>query len=307
MERDLSQYDIAILVPCYNEGVTIAKVVKDFKAVIPNATVYVYDNNSSDDTSEQALKAGAVVRKEYLQGKGNVVRRMFADIDADIYVMVDGDATYHAPSAMPMINRLLDENIDMLVGCRKDSCAEVYRTGHRLGNMMFTKTVAFLFGQTFSDILSGYRIFTRRFVKSFPSISKRFEIETELTVHSLQMRIRAGEFDTPYYSRPEGSESKLNTYRDGWHILKVIIDLVLSERPLLIFGALAGGSALVTLVMFIPILIDYFISGEVPRFPTLIVATGFGLFSVVSLFFGYLFDRISQDRREVKRLFYVQL
>ena len=303
--RDLSSYKIAVLVPCYNEGITIAKVVHDFKEVLPQATVYVYDNNSSDDTFEKAKAAGAVVRKEYLQGKGNVVRRMFSDIDADIYVMIDGDATYDAPSAIPLINKMLDEDIDMMVGCRKDSCEEAYRAGHRLGNMMFTKAVAFLFGQAFTDILSGYRVFSRRFVKSFPASSKGFEIETELTVHCLQNRLRTGELDTPYYSRPEGSVSKLSTYRDGWRILRVIMDLVISERPLLIFGTLSLASLAASLLMFLPILFNYFASGEVPRFPSLIVASSFGLFSVISIFFGYLFDRISQARREVKRLFYL--
>ena len=303
--NDLSVYKIAILVPCYNEGITISKVVHDFKTVLPSSTVYVYDNNSSDDTYEKAKEAGAVVRKEYLQGKGNVVRRMFSDIDADVYVMIDGDATYDAPSAIPLINKLIDEDIDMVVGCRKDSCQEAYRAGHRLGNMLFTKAVAILFGQAFTDILSGYRVFSRRFVKSFPASSKGFEIETELTVHSLQMRLRTGELDTPYYSRPEGSVSKLSTYRDGWRILRVIMDLVISERPLLIFGTLSLSSLAITLIMFLPILFNYLASGEVPRFPTLIVASAFGLFSVISLFFGYLFDRISQARREMKRLFYM--
>ena len=269
---------IAVLVPCYNEAIAIEKVVADFKAALPTATIYVYDNNSTDNTFEVARQCGAVVRREMLQGKGNVIRRMFADIDADVYVMVDGDATYDAPSA---------------------------RAGHRLGNLFFTKAVEFLFGQAFTDILSGYRAFSRRFVKSFAATASGFETETELTVHSLQMRLRTGEVDTPYSARPEGSSSKLNTYRDGWRILKVIIDLIISERPLLIFGTLFLFCGLLSFILFTPIVWNYITTGLVPRFPTLFVAGFIGLFSILCLFFGYLYDRIAQTRREIKRMFYL--
>lgn len=296
---------IAVLVPCYNEAIAIGKVVADFKAALPTATIYVYDNNSTDDTFEVARQYGAVVRREMLQGKGNVIRRMFADIDADVYVMVDGDATYDAPSAPAMVEKLLSEQMDMVVGCRKDQCQEAYRAGHRLGNLFFTKAVEFLFGQAFTDILSGYRAFSRRFVKSFAATASGFETETELTVHSLQMRLRTGEVDTPYSARPEGSSSKLNTYRDGWRILKVIIDLIISERPLLIFGTLFLFSGLLSFILFTPIVWNYITTGLVPRFPTLFVAGFIGLFSILCLFFCYLYDRIAQTRREIKRMFYL--
>ena len=301
----MNEERIAVLVPCYNEGIAIRKVVESFKTVLPTATIYVYDNNSTDGTFEIARQSGAIVRREILQGKGNVVRRMFADIDANVYVMVDGDATYDASSAPVMIEKLLSEQMDMVVGCRNDQCQEAYRTGHRLGNQFFTKIVELLFGRAFSDILSGYRVFSRRFVKSFAASASGFEIETELTVHSLQMRLRTGEVDTPYSARPEGSTSKLSTYRDGWRILKVIVDLIISERPLLIFGTLFLFSGLLSFILFTPIVWSYITTGLVPRFPTLFVAGFVGLFSVQCLFFGYLYDRIAQARREVKRMFYL--
>lgn len=301
----MNEERIAVLVPCYNEGIAIRKVVESFKTVLPTATIYVYDNNSTDGTFEIARQSGAIVRREILQGKGNVVRRMFADIDANVYVMVDGDATYDASSAPVMIEKLLSEQMDMVVGCRNGQCQEAYRTGHRLGNQFFTKIVELLFGRAFSDILSGYRVFSRRFVKSFAASASGFEIETELTVHSLQMRLRTGEVDTPYSARPEGSTSKLSTYRDGWRILKVIVDLIISERPLLIFGTLFLFSGLLSFILFTPIVWSYITTGLVPRFPTLFVAGFVGLFSVQCLFFGYLYDRIAQARREVKRMFYL--
>ena len=227
---------IAVIIPCYNEEVAIPDVIKAFRKELPKAEIYVYDNNSKDKTIEVAKKAGAIVRSEYGQGKGNVVRRMFADIDADIYVMIDGDHTYHAPSVNKLINKLKDENLDMVVGCRKATEQESYRSGHRFGNKLFTTFVAMLFGQSFTDILSGYRVFSRRFVKSFPCMSGGFEIETELTVHSLDMKVPVAEVDTPYASRPEGSESKLSTYKDGIRILWMIFMLAKEIKPFLFFS-----------------------------------------------------------------------
>ena len=296
---------VAVLIPCYNEAIAIAAVVADFARVFPEAHIYVYDNNSSDDTAAQARAAGALVRHEPLQGKGNVVRRMFAEIEADIYVLVDGDGTYEAATAPAMVKLLQEQQCDMVVGCRKDQSPEAYRAGHKLGNMLFTRSVALLFGQSFTDILSGYRVFSRRFVRSFPAHSAGFEIETELTVHSLQMRLRTAELETPYYSRPEGSTSKLNTWRDGYRIARVIMGLVLSERPLLLLGSVAAVCFAASCALFAPVLCTYLEQGTVPRFPSLIVATGLGMFSLVSLFFGYLFDRLSQARREARWLFYI--
>lgn len=296
---------ISVLVPCYNETLTVRKVVEDFKKVLPDAEIYVYDNNSTDDTNEKARLAGAFVCKEPLQGKGNVVRRMFADIDADVYVLVDGDATYDAPSAVPMIQRLLEGQLDMVVGCRKEEEGDAYPSLHRFGNIMFTKTISLLFGRSFTDILSGYRVFSRRFVKSFPAESQGFEIETELSIYSLQMRLRTEEMVTPYYRRPDGSESKLNTFYDGWQIFKLIFNLVLSERPVLFFGILSIIALLAALTLFLPVFGEYLETGIVPRFPSLIVAGAFGLASLTLFCFGLLFDRTAQIRREMRRLFYV--
>ena len=231
-------FDVAVLVPCYNEASAIAKVVADFRAALPGATVYVYDNNSSDDTVEAAKAAGAVVRRETHQGKGHVVRRMFNDIEADIYLLVDGDATYDAPSAPAMIGKLTEDRLDMVVAARVDRDESAYRPGHRAGNWLLTGLVAHIFGRAFTDMLSGYRVFSRRFVKSFPILSGGFEIETELTVHALELELPVGEVATPYYSRPSGSASKLNTWRDGFRILRTLLKLYRTERPLPFFGAL---------------------------------------------------------------------
>ena len=238
------QYTIAVLVPCYNEEVAIAKVVKDFRAALPTATIFVFDNNSTDNTAAAARAAGAEVYQEKRQGKGYVVRRMFTDVEADIYVLVDGDATYDAPSAATMIERLLEGRLDMVVANRVDREQAAYRAGHRAGNWLLTSFVASVFGPTFNDMLSGYRVFSRRFVKSFPVLSGGFEIETELTVHTLQMRLPAIELEAPYGARPDGSESKLSTFRDGWRILRMISLMVREERPLQFFG-IAGLVALV--------------------------------------------------------------
>jgi glycosyltransferase involved in cell wall biosynthesis len=270
----VSRHKIAVLVPCYNEEASIGKVVADFRAALPGATIYVYDNNSKDRTAEVARAAGAVVRRELHQGKGRVVRRMFTDIDADIYVLVDGDATYDAPSAPALIEKLVEDRLDMLVAVRVDREDAAYRPGHRAGNRLLTGFVAMVFGHAFTDMLSGYRVLTRRFVKSFPPLSGGFEIETELTVHALELELPVGELRTPYYSRPQGSASKLNTWRDGFRILWMILRLYRSERPLPFFGSLGVALALISIGLAIPIVITFMREGVVPRIPTAILSTG---------------------------------
>src|SRR5256886_4306628 len=244
---------VAVLVPCFNEEATIGKVVADFRAALPEAAIYVYDNNSADRTGEGARAAGALVRRERHQGKGNVVRRMFADVDADLYVLVDGDATYDAASARAMIARLTEERLDMVVGARVDQEHAAYRLGHRTGNRLLSGFVTHIFGRSFSDILSGYRVFSRRFVKSFPVLSGGFEIETELTIHALELQLPVAEVDTPYYARPEGSASKLNTWRDGFRILWGIFQIYRSERPLPFFLVIGAASAIASIGLAIPI------------------------------------------------------
>jgi glycosyltransferase involved in cell wall biosynthesis len=297
---------IAVLIPCYNEEHAITQVVRDFNAALPGAAVYVYDNNSSDRTVELARAAGAQVRHEPLQGKGNVVRRMFSDIEADIYVMVDGDATYHAPSAPKMIERLIADNLDMVVGSRlRTEEAGAFRAGHQLGNRMLTGFVAWLFGDRFGDMLSGYRVFSRRFVKSFPALSKRFETETELVVHALSLSMPVAEIETPYFARPEGSVSKLSTYKDGWRILMTIITLLKRERPLPLFGCVFGLLAALSLGLAWPVVATFMETGLVPRFPTAILATGIMLLAFLSLTVGLILDSVTHGRRETKRLHYL--
>jgi glycosyltransferase involved in cell wall biosynthesis len=298
---------LAVLVPCYNEEAAVAAVVRDFRAALPDAAIYVYDNNSRDRTVEVARAAGAIVRREPLQGKGNVVRRMFADIEADVYVLVDGDATYHAPSAPTMVDRLVREHLDMVVGCRVDSEQAAYRAGHRLGNALFTGSVARLFGNRFTDILSGYRAFSRRFVKSFPALAKGFEIETELTVHALELRMPIAEMNTPYGARPEGSQSKLSTYRDGLKILRMMAVLFKDERPLQCFSIVFGVLALTSVLLAVPIARTYMETGLVPRFPTAILATGIMLLAFLSLTCGFILDTVTHGRRELKRLSYLSI
>jgi glycosyltransferase involved in cell wall biosynthesis len=298
---------IAVLVPCYNEEVAISAVVHDFRTALPEASIYVFDNNSQDRTSEVAREAGANVRHVPLQGKGNVVRRMFADIDADAYVLVDGDDTYHAPSARIMLNRLFSENLDMVVGRRITEEKNAYRQGHRFGNYILTECVAHLFGRSFTDILSGYRVFSRRYVKSFPALSSGFEIETELTVHSLELKMPIEEVDTPYKSRPIGSFSKLNTYRDGIRIQFTILKLFRQERPLLFFGVLGATLGLTSLAISIPLLLTYMETGLVPRFPTALLATGMMLTAFTLLASGLILDTVTRGRHEMKRLAYLQI
>ncbi|HUP35424.1 MAG TPA: glycosyltransferase family 2 protein [Candidatus Limnocylindria bacterium] len=300
-------YRIAVLVPCYNEEAAVGAVVRDFRAALPEATIYVYDNNSRDCTVDVARAAGAIVRHEPLPGKGNVVRRMFADVEADIYVLVDGDATYHAASAPVMIDKLITEQLDMVVGCRVGSDSRAYRAGHRLGNALFTGSVAKLFGNRFTDILSGYRVFSRRFVRSFPALAQGFEIETELCVHALELRMPIGEINTHYGARPEGSQSKLSTFRDGFRILVMILALFKNERPLQYFSIAFALLASVSLVLAAPLVQTYLESGLVPRFPTALLATGIMLLAFLSLTCGVILDTVTHGRREMKRLAYLSI
>jgi len=298
---------IAVLIPCYNEEVAIGVVVRDFRAALPEATIFVFDNNSRDRTVEVAKEAGAIVRRVPLQGKGNVVRRMFADVDADAYVLVDGDDTYHAASAHAMVTRLFAENLDMVVSRRVTDEVAAYRQGHRFGNWVLTECVALLFGRALTDILSGYRVFSRRFVKSFPALAAGFEIETELTVHALELRMPIDEIETPYKSRPEGSASKLNTYRDGIRILATILKLFRQERPLAFFGCIGAVLGLVSLALSIPLFLTYAETGLVPRFPTAILVTGMTLTAFLSLGCGLILDTVTRGRHEMKRLIYMQI
>ena len=302
-----NRYEVAVLVPCYNEERAIAKVVAGFRAALAEATVYVYDNNSDDNTVEAAKGAGAVVRREPHQGKGYVVRRMFNDIEADIYVLVDGDATYDAPSAPAMIAKLVGERLDMVVASRVDHDAAAYRRGHRAGNRLLTGFVAHVFGRAFTDILSGYRVFSRRFVKSFPILSGGFEIETELTVHALELELPVGEIATPYYSRPSGSASKLSTWHDGFRILWTVLKLYRAERPLALFGAFGIALAIMSIGLAIPIFITYMQEGLVPRLPTAVLSTGLMLLAFLSIACGLILDTVTRGRREAKLIAYLAL
>jgi glycosyltransferase involved in cell wall biosynthesis len=301
----LSNLRIAVLLPCYNEEAAVAQTVAGFRAALPDAAIYVYDNNSSDGTREVAAAAGAIVRSEKMQGKGHVVRRMFADVEADIYVMADGDATYDASAAPALVAKLIDEQLDMVVAARKSVVEEAYRRGHVLGNKVFTGLLSSLFGRSFSDIFSGYRIFSRRFAKSFPALSRGFETETEISVHALELAMPVGEVDTAYGARPEGSQSKLSTYRDGWRILKTILHLYRIERPVLFYGSFAFLLAALAIVLAVPLAITYFQTGLVPRFPTAILVTGLMILAFLSFFCGLILDTVVRGRREVRRLHYL--
>ena len=305
MGGDVTGPRIAVLLPCYNEEAAIAQTVAGFRAALPDATIYVYDNNSRDRTIEVARAAGAIVRSERMQGKGNVVRRMFADVDADIYVMADGDATYDAASAPALIAHLLDEKLDMVVGSRVGEAVEAYRRGHRFGNRLLTGMLARLFGRSFGDILSGYRVFSRRFVKSFPVLSTGFEIETEISVHALELKMPVAEVETPYFARPEGSTSKLSTYSDGWRILRTIVTLYRIERPLLFFGLIGALFAVLAVILAIPLAVTYMHTHLVPRFPTAILATGLMILAFLNGFAGLILDTVVRGRREVRRLAYL--
>jgi glycosyltransferase involved in cell wall biosynthesis len=296
---------VAVLIPCFNEATAIARVITGFQAALPDAAIYVYDNNSSDRTIAVAREAGAQVRSEHHQGKGHVVRRMFADIDADLYLLVDGDATYDAASAPRMIETLLADHLDMVVGTRIDDVQAAYRPGHRTGNLLLTGFLASVFGRGFADILSGYRVFSRRFVKSFPVLSDGFEIETELSVHALELAMPVAEIETPYYARPEGSFSKLNTWRDGFRILGTILKLYRSEKPMRFFGWLALGLAALSVILAIPIVVTYVEQGVVPRLPTAVLSVGIMLVAVMAMFAGLVLDTVTRGRREARLLAYL--
>jgi glycosyltransferase involved in cell wall biosynthesis len=296
---------IAVLLPCYNEEAAIRATVEGFRKALPEATIYVYDNNSRDRTSEVAAAAGAVVRTEPQQGKGRVVRRMFADIEADVYVMADGDLTYDPASAPDMVRMVLAEQLDMVVGTRRHEETDAYRGGHVLGNMLFTRLLSGLFGRNFTDIFSGYRAFSRRFVKSFPVLSQGFEIETEMSVHALELSLPVGELETRYASRPEGSHSKLSTFGDGWRILKTIVTLYRIERPVLFFGGIGALLLLAAIILAVPLVLTYLETGLVPRFPTAILVTGMTVIAVLCFFAGLILDTVTRGRREMRRLAYL--
>jgi hypothetical protein len=296
---------IAVLIPCFNEEAAVATVIADFRKALPSAQIFVYDNNSTDRTAAVARDAGAEVRCERRQGKGHVVRRMFADIDADIYLLVDGDATYDAASAPSMIERLQADRLDMVVGFRVDHSVAAYRLGHRTGNRLLTSFLATVFGEAFKDILSGYRVFSRRFVKSFPVLCDGFEIETELSVHALELALPVAEIETPYYARPPGSFSKLNTWRDGFRILGTILKLYRSEKPLRFFGAIGCFLSLVSIAMAIPVMVTYFEQGLVPRLPTAVLSMGLMILAVLSVSSGLVLDTVTRGRREMKLLAYL--
>lgn len=302
---------IAVILPCHNEELTVRPVVEGFRQSLPEAEIYIFNNLSTDRTADIALEVGAHLRDVNLRGKGNVVRRMFADVDADIYVMADGDATYHAPSARKLIDMLIDQQLDMVVGARVEAEPEAgdtgitYRPGHRWGNKLLTGTVQQIFGGSFRDMLSGYRVFSRRYVKSFPAHSQGFEIETELNVHALELRMPCTEVDTPYGARPEGSASKLSTYRDGWRILKTIGRLVVSEKPLQFFGWLGAALALVAIALVAPIVMEFQQTGMVRRFPTLGLVTAMMVCGGVSFVTGLILQAITLTRREIKQFAYL--
>ncbi len=301
----MATHRVAVLLPCYNEEAAIAQTIAGFRAALPAADIYVYDNNSTDRTREVAEAAGAIVRTERMQGKGHVVRRMFADVDADVYVMADGDATYDASVAPDLVARLVDEQLDMVVGARQSEVEAAYRRGHRLGNRVFTGLLASLFGRSFSDIFSGYRVFSRRFAKSFPALAAGFETETEISVHALELAMPVGEVVTRYGARPEGSHSKLSTYRDGWRIMKTILHLFRTERPVIFYGSFSLFLVALALVLSVPLIVTYAQTGLVPRVPTAILVTGLMILAALSFFAGLILDTVVRGRREIRRLHYL--
>ncbi len=300
-----AQPRVAVLIPCYNEEAAVATVVADFRDVLPDAAIYVYDNNSSDRTVAVARDAGARVRSVRRRGKGHVVRRMFADVDADIYLLVDGDATYDAASAPRMIAALIDDHLDMVVGSRVDQAQGAWRVGHRTGNKLLTGFLSAVFGQAFKDILSGYRVFSRRFVKTFPVLSDGFEIETELSVHALEMAMPVAEIATPYFERRQGSVSKLHTWRDGFRILGTILKLYRSEKPLRFFGVAALVLALLSMGIAIPVVVTFWETGLVPRLPTAVLSMGMMIVAVLAASSGLVLDTVTRGRREMKLLAYL--
>jgi glycosyltransferase involved in cell wall biosynthesis len=296
---------VAVLIPCRNEAPSIRQVVSDFRQHLPSATVYVYDNRSTDETAAVAREAGAIVRREIWPGKGNVVRRMFADVDADIYLMADGDGTYDASVAPAMVARLVEDQVDMVVGTRKGVQSDAHRRGHGFGNRVFNLIYRSLIGPEFTDIFSGYRVFSRRFVKSFPAISSGFEIEAEMSVHASQLRMPIAEVETEYRERAEGSASKLRTFRDAFRILTTLIRLFKEIRPFAFFGLFATVFSLTALVLGFPLLSTYLETGLVPRFPTAILATGLMILAGFSLGCGLILDSVARGRLEQKRILYL--
>lgn len=293
--------EIAVTIPCYNEASTIAQVVADFRAALPAAKIYVYDNNSTDGTADIAARAGAIVRREMRQGKGHVVRRMFADVDADIYVMADGDATYDASMAPTLVELLMKNHVDMVVGTRANVTNDAGREGHAFGNRIFNGLYHRIFGRDFTDIFSGYRVFSRRFVKSFPAVSAGFEIETEMSVHASQLGIPILERPTRYGVRPEDSESKLKTFRDGFRILGMFAMLAKETRPAAFFGLIGAALMVAAAIMSLPLILTYFQTGLVPRFPTAILSTGIVIIGVISAVCGLILDSLARARIEAKR------
>ncbi len=298
---------IAVCLPCYNEEAAIAEVVKSFKAALPAADIYVFDNNSSDKTAEVAAKAGAITRHVARKGKGNVVRRMFADIDADIYVMADGDGTYDATQAPALVNALVEQKLDMVVGARVHDTDEAYRRGHQFGNRVLNLCVHTLFDNRLDDMLSGYRVFSRRYVKSFPTFSRGFEIETEMTIHALQLSMPVREIPTAYSKRAEGTQSKLSTYKDGIRILSFIMFMFKEGRPFMFFGLIAAIMAVFSLGLGLPVVFDYLETGLVERFPTAFLSLGVMLAALISLICGVILDSVSNMRLEGKKLVYLAL
>ena len=310
LSRRYRGHRVVLIVPCYNEEAAIAQVVQSFRAALPELDIHVYDNCSTDRTAEVARAAGARVTTVPLKGKGNVVRRMFADTEADLYVMVDGDATYQADAVRELINKLLDDQLDMVVGCRvtpEKEAGMAYRRGHQWGNRMLTQSVRSIFGGQFTDMLSGYRVFSRRYVKSFPALAQGFETETELTVHALQLRMPYGEVSTAYGARPTGSESKLSTYRDGWRILRTVARLFISEKPFTFFGIMAALLALLSLGLAAPLLIDYLHTGLVARLPTAVLCASLMMSAMLAFACGLILDNVARGRHETKRLAYLSI
>jgi hypothetical protein len=303
----MAEPEIAVLIPCYNEALTIGEVVVSFAGALPRASIFVYDNNSTDDTANVARACGALVRGAPLQGKGNVVRRMFADVEADIYLLVDGDGTYDASAAPGLVTALLAEGLDMVCAARVSDEAEAYRLGHRFGNRFLSGVVRRVFGRQFKDMLTGYRAMSRRFVKTFPAHSAGFEVETELTVHALQMRLPSAEIETAYAARPEGSASTLRTLQDGARILAMIGLLVRDERPLPLFSAVAAVAFLLAAILAAPVAGDYIHQGLVPRFPSLIVMVGLVVVALLSLVCGLILDTVARARLEQRRLAYLAI
>jgi glycosyltransferase involved in cell wall biosynthesis len=299
--------EIAVLIPCFNEELSIKQVILDFQKFLPQAKIYIYDNNSTDKTVHIAKAMGVIVRLEKKQGKGHVVYRMFGDIEADYYIMVDGDGTYDISKAPQMINILITECCDIVNGKRMESALENYRKGHRFGNWMLTGIVAAIFSAQFTDMLSGYKAFSKKFVKSFPSLSRGFEIETQITIHALEMNLPVREIETKYINRIEGSESKLNTYKDGIKILYAIGLLFIREKPFIFFGTIGLVLAAIMLILFIPIYNLYLLTGLVPKFPTLILISGLGVSSLICLVTGLITESLTTARKEVKRLSYLSI